>query len=96
MEKRKPTYDLDSFKHSDFAVTVTATQTAAQLGLDDDGIRTVVAGMTPAMFYKSMTSYGNHKIWQDVYHVPWDGRVLYVKFTEGIVTEFLLLSFKEK
>ena len=35
------------------------------------------------------------KIWQDVYHVPCSGYILYVKFTvdgEGK----LLLSFKEK
>ncbi|MCI7329919.1 MAG: type II toxin-antitoxin system MqsR family toxin [Selenomonadaceae bacterium] len=96
MEKRKPTYDLDSFKQSDFAITKKATQTAAELGLDDTGIRQVVAGMEPSMFYKSMTSYANHRIWQDVYHVPWNDDVLYVKFTEGVISEFLLLSFKRK
>lgn len=53
MEKHKPTYDLESFKQSDFAITKTATQTAAELGLDDTGIRRVVSSMTPSMFYKS-------------------------------------------
>ena len=96
MEKGNPTYDLESFKRSDFAVTKTATQTAAQLGLNDSGIRRVVATMKPSMFYKSMTSYANHKIWQDVYHVPWDNKMLYVKFTESVISEFLLLSLKEK
>jgi len=96
MEKRKPTYDLASFQQSDFAITKVATQTAAQLGLDDAGIRQVVSTMTPTMFYKSMTSYANSRIWQDVYHVPWNGDMLYVKFTEGIISEFLLLSFKQK
>ena len=47
-------------------------------------------------FYKSMTSHGDHRIWQDVYHVPSEGGTLYVKFTADVVTEFLLLSFKEK
>jgi len=96
MEKRKPTYDLESFKQSDFAITKKATQTAAQLGLDDAGIRQVVSTMNPSMFYKSMTSYANHRIWQDVYHVPWNHDTLYVKFTEGVISEFLLLSFKQK
>ena len=47
-------------------------------------------------FYKSMTSYGDHRVWQDVYHVPSEAGMLYVKFTADVVTEFLLLSFKEK
>ncbi len=43
-----------------------------------------------------MTSYGNHRQWQDVYHVPSSAGELYVKFTAYVVTAFLLLSFKEK
>lgn len=46
--------------------------------------------------YKSMTSFPDHRLWQDVYHVPSDAGLAYVKFTQGLVTEFLLLSFKEK
>ena len=30
------------------------------------------------------------------YHVPSDLGLLYVKFTAHVITEFLLLSFKEK
>jgi motility quorum-sensing regulator/GCU-specific mRNA interferase toxin len=44
-----------------------------------------------------MTSYADNKVWQDVYNVPHDeGLILYVKFTSDLVTEFKLLSFKEK
>jgi motility quorum-sensing regulator/GCU-specific mRNA interferase toxin len=43
-----------------------------------------------------MTSYADHRIWQDVYHVPSEQGTLYVKFTADVVTDFLLLSFKEK
>ena len=43
-----------------------------------------------------MTSYGNHRVWQDVYYVPSEMGELYVKFTVGIVSDFLLLSFKER
>lgn len=43
-----------------------------------------------------MTSYGDRHIWQDVYHVPYQGLLLYIKFTQGTITEFALLSFKEK
>jgi hypothetical protein len=47
-------------------------------------------------FYKSMTSYRDHRIWQDVYHVPSEAGLLYIKFTADAISEFLLLSFKEK
>jgi motility quorum-sensing regulator/GCU-specific mRNA interferase toxin len=38
----------------------------------------------------------DHRIWQDVYHVPSAVGVLYIKFTTDVLTDFLLLSFKEK
>lgn len=47
-------------------------------------------------FYKSMTAYADHRLWQDVYHGPSSVGVLYVKFTAHVLTKFLLLSFKEK
>jgi motility quorum-sensing regulator / GCU-specific mRNA interferase toxin len=43
-----------------------------------------------------MTSYTDHTVWQDVYHLPYQGTVIYVKFVADVVTEFRLLSFKEK
>lgn len=43
-----------------------------------------------------MTAYADHRVWQDVHHVPSSAGMLYVKFTADTVTEFLLLSFKEK
>ena len=96
MEKFLPTYSLDEFKNSDFKVTVTADKTARELGFDRNGIKEVISSMERKHFYKSMTSYANHKIWQDVYHVPFENFVLYVKFTQNVISEFTLLSFKEK
>ena len=55
-----------------------------------------VAGMQARHFYKSMTALADHTRWQDVYHVPFAGLVLYVKFTAERMTGFRLLSFKEK
>jgi len=43
-----------------------------------------------------MTAYADPRLWQDVYHVPSSVGVLYVKFIADAITEFLLLSFKEK
>ena len=100
-EKRKPTYDLEAFKTA-FAsgdrlnVTGTALKSGAGLGFGRNEIAATIQTMQRGHFYKSMTSYGDHRQWQDVYHVPSSAGVLYVKFTADAVTAFLLLSFKEK
>ncbi|MBR3623113.1 MAG: type II toxin-antitoxin system MqsR family toxin [Selenomonadaceae bacterium] len=96
IDKLTPSYDLEKFKASDFDITVTAQRSALALGINRREIDDVVATMTPEHFYKSMTSYANNKIWQDVYHVPYQDMLLYIKFTEDVVAEFKLLSFKEK
>ena len=97
-EKRKPTYDLDAFKAAAhrIRVTVVATRTAAALGFGRAEIAATIQTMRRAQFHKSMTSYADHRIWQDVYYVPSPAGTLYVKFTADAVTEFTLLSFKEK
>jgi len=98
VEKRKPIYDLEAFKAAAhrIRITVVATRTAATLGFSRADIANTIQAMRRTQFYKSMTSYGNHRIWQDVYHVPSEVGTLYVKFTADAVTEFVLLSFKEK
>ncbi len=98
MEKRTPTYDLTSFKAAaaSMAVTTTALQGAQSLGISRRGITAVIRTMDRQHFYKSMTSYNNQREWQDVYHVPHGDVMLYVKFVADVVTEFRLLSFKEK
>jgi len=97
-EKRKPTYDLEAFKAAAprIRVTVVATRTAAALGFGRAEIEATIRTMQRSQFHKSMTSYADHRIWQDVYYVPSPVGTLYVKFTTDAVTEFALLSFKEK
>ena len=95
MEKFNPTYRLEEFKSSNFEITKTAQRTALELEFDEEDVRHIVSTMKRD-FYKSMTSYANHKIWQDVYHVPYGNLILYVKFTQNVLSEFTLLSFKEK
>mgnify|MGYP001611508598 CR=1 FL=1 len=101
MEKARPTYDLKAIKNAlgsaeALAITRTALQSAASLGFDRGGIAAVIRSIDRKMFYKSMTSFADHGVWQDVYHVPADGLVLYVKFQADLVTEFTVMSFKEK
>lgn len=101
MEKRKPSYDLDAIKAAigttkTLSIMDSAFLSAAALGFDRAGIAQVIMGMTRKMFVKSMTTYANHRVWQDVYHVPVPEMILYVKFQAGILTEFTVISFKEK
>ena len=69
---------------------------AAALGFGLNEVVATIQSMQRKHFYKSMTSHADHRLWQDVYHVPSAAGELYVKFTADTVTEFLLLSFKEK
>ncbi|XKM43476.1 type II toxin-antitoxin system MqsR family toxin (plasmid) [Rhizobium ruizarguesonis] len=101
MEKKRPTYDLEAVKAvlgsvETLALTSSALRDAVALGFDRNGIAETIHGMNRRMFYKSMTAFSDHRVWQDVYHVPAQGMVLYVKFQADVVTEFTLMSFKEK
>ena len=100
-EKRKPTYDLDAFKAASgsverLRVTTNAVRTATALGFDRADIVATIQTMHRSQFYKSMAAYADHRVWQDVYHVPSSAGMLYVKFTADALAEFVLLSFKEK
>ncbi len=99
-EKRKATYNLEAIKARFDTVealnlTGTALKTAFELGFGRQDIIDTIQKIERSHFKKSMTSYANSKIWQDVDHVPHEETSLYVKFTSDAVTEFKLLSFKE-
>ncbi len=100
VEKRRPAHDLGAFKSAVAAdragVTQTAIRDARALGFGYQDMKTAIAAMERGQFVKSMTSYADHRLWQDVYHVRHEGLVLYVKFTASVIAEFTLLSFKEK
>lgn len=100
-EKRKPHYGLRAFQTAftragGVRMTRTATCEAERLGFTSEGVAEVVRSMDPGQFYKSMTANCDHRLWQDVYHVPFVDIVLYVKFSGDRICEFCLLSFKEK
>jgi len=101
MEKRRPTYDLEAIKIvlgsvETLSMTSSALRDATSLGFDRGGIVEAVNGIERSMFLKSMTTLADHRVWQDVYHVPTRGLVLYVKFQADVITEFQIMSFKEK
>ena len=101
MEKSKPHHDLKKFKAAVVAQNVRFSKTAMRsirtLGLNRAEVLETLVALESTDFYKSMTSYDDHTQWQDVYHkdTEYDER-LYIKFTAGIVTDFVVLSFKER
>ena len=99
MEKLKPTHDLEAFKRA-FALqknmSVIAFRNAEAIGYSRAEVLDVVASIGRRDFVKSVTSFGDHRHWHDVYNVPHRGQLLYLKFTDHTLTEFILLSFKRK
>jgi motility quorum-sensing regulator/GCU-specific mRNA interferase toxin len=53
----------------------------------------VVLALKPADFYKSMTTYADHTIWQDVYRPKTPAGDVYLKLT--VIDDVLIVSFKE-
>jgi motility quorum-sensing regulator/GCU-specific mRNA interferase toxin len=102
MEKRRAHHNLEDIKaqFSDpellSSITVSARNDARALGFSDEDIVLVIQNLMPRNLYKSMTSYHDHTLWQDVYWSAYRNVNLYVKFTAGEDGSYWLLSFKEK
>ena len=54
VDKYKPTYDLESFKHSQYTIKQSALSGAAAMGFERDDILQAVESMLPKHFYKSI------------------------------------------
>ena len=77
MEKMNRTYDLDGIKAAfasvkDLRMTGSARQCTVKLGLTLEDIVFIIQSLTPRNFYKSMTTYSDSRIWQDVYHAQFN------------------------
>jgi len=67
----KPTHDLAAIKAAETpSITSSALRDAVGLGFDRGGIAKVIQTIERHMFYKSMTAHADHRVWQDVYHLP--------------------------
>lgn len=99
MEKRTPHCKLTVVKAlvevGQVKATASAYNGARELGIDDlAGMCAVVLELTPADFYKSMTTYADHTVWQDVYHAKTASEdEVYLKLT--VINDVLIVSFKE-
>jgi motility quorum-sensing regulator/GCU-specific mRNA interferase toxin len=97
MEKGSPHCKLSLVKALIEAGKVRSTMSAlaggAALGLDFGGIIGVIQAMTPADFYKSMTTHADPRVWQDVYRPSTPVGEVYLKLT--VIDDVLIVSFKE-
>ena len=74
-------------------MTASAVAGAELMGFDRVGIIGVILALTPADFFKSMTTYADHTIWQDVYRPSTSAGDVYLKLT--VIDDLLIVSFKE-
>jgi motility quorum-sensing regulator/GCU-specific mRNA interferase toxin len=74
-------------------ITQSAVAGAAALGFEAAEIVEVVVALTTKDFRKSMTTYLDHAIWQDVYCPNTARGNVYLKLT--VVHDVLVVSFKE-
>lgn len=100
MEKKKPHYPLELVKRliadkRRDPFTQSAKNGAAEMGLDADELRGVVAGLLARDFYKSMTTHTSSKVWQDVYRPVTRMGTAYVKVTVYPQENLIVVSFKE-
>ncbi|MGO9171605.1 MAG: type II toxin-antitoxin system MqsR family toxin [Rhodomicrobium sp.] len=100
MEKRTPHYDLariqaDVARLGAAAFTKTALDGGRSMGLTTAEMLAVIASLSRRNFYKSMTSFADHSVWQDVYHATTPVRKdAYIKITmRGSAP---VIQFKEK
>ncbi len=100
MEKRTPHYDLariqaDVARLGAAAFTKTAMDGGRAMGLTTADMLRAIASLSRRQFYKSMTSYADHRVWQDVYHAATPvRRDAYIKITLRDAAP--VIQFKEK
>jgi len=100
VEKRTPHYDLarvqtDVVRLGAAAFTKTALDGGRAMGLTSAEMLAVMSSLTRRDFYKSMTTYVDHRVWQDVYHAATPVRKeAYIKIT--LRDAALVIQFKER
>lgn len=97
MEKRVAHYDLESIKelikNNQYYITGSARTCYTALGFADEDALTIINSLSNKDLYKSMTSYGDHSIWQDVYYKTVEELKLYIKLQ--VNDKAIVISFKE-
>ena len=76
--------------------TVASYNGSAELGFDETDMHVVIKNLDSSVFYKSMTSYGDHTVWHDVYRPTYKSIPLYIKITLKETERLLVISFKRR
>lgn len=76
--------------------TRVALDGATELGFDTEGMQGVILSLSREEFYKSMTTYADSGVWQDVYRPTRRGIPLYVKVTVYEAENLVVVSFKRR
>jgi motility quorum-sensing regulator/GCU-specific mRNA interferase toxin len=99
MEKYRPHYQLKEIQGqmrtvADLYLTKSALHGIRSLHMSEREALQVIQALDSSQFSKSMTTFVNHRVWQDVYHAKFRGIGLYVKFQKMDV--YFVISFKER
>jgi len=100
VEKRTPHYELASIQEQvrrlrAAAFTKTALDGGREMGLTTAEMLAVISSLSRRNFYKSMTTYADHRVWQDVYHADTPvNKQAYIKITLRDLAP--VIQFKEK
>ena len=73
---------------------MSASDGAIAMGMNDNDIVKAVLQLGSANFYKSMQSTKIASLWQDVYHLSYMGKTIYIKLQ--MTANAVVISFKEK
>ncbi len=96
-EKRKAHCSLDVVRRlvnqGKVRITYSALTDVSRLDFTIDEVHETVLGLKLGDFYKSMTTYADHTVWQDVYRPLTKAGRVYLKLT--VVEDVLIVSFKE-
>lgn len=99
MEKHRPHYPLTEIQsliqQGRHYLTKVSREGASNLGMQLSDVLQTIKDLTSNDFYKSMTSHGDHKLWQDVYRPDTSFGKIYVKLQIGSSVQVVVVSFKE-
>jgi motility quorum-sensing regulator/GCU-specific mRNA interferase toxin len=101
--KSKPSHKLDDVKQRVTVNRASAFTKSSRDGIDNlgmvlnDAIKIISELSEKQHFYKSMSTYTNSAIWQDVYYTEnQDGTPIYIKFTLHCDRPVTVISFKRR
>lgn len=99
MDRKEPSYELRLLQRLigqgpvSSVITRAAVDGATEIDIELDDLVSAVLTLAPEDFYKSMESERFPGLWQDVYHLAYRGRWIYVKLQIlpsgiGVVVQF--------